>query len=514
MEFFNPNVAGEMPQLSLKNQEHYVPCSGDEESEQVITPIPVHGDQLFEERARNVRGSFKDGDNKFDRLKGLHPELDDWHANVNLYEMEHKIFYKEESAGELGTTKASINRTRKTNASHGPRKKYNEYKDFHECELEGHICAAFLEMSGMSKVDDKPNYTLPDASLSTTTKRKWLLSLCETFIDTYVLDAGDINRLVQQTHQLELSAHGRYNCRVEGCAKTYVHHSRRVRHEISIHRMRNDRNGKLMDEYGYYYCRGDCGNVFSTKGSRNSHEKKFHPHFVPSDENTTEDMEPSPSATDHLYNYHNGKLRFGLILFEFNDAVQEGDGQRLHDLYKLALLLYKSGGHSKYACAMLLHLVKIEALYSEFEAFHLLWNRFYNEYGQPGGNISLDLKKEQLHKVLKTMWRASVPNLNQTSASRTAEAPENLQRLLQSFDNVGGLHQRKGHRSKGSNTEAVLQVVSDLMEIKAFKFIPGRGGHPSFPDFPSSIINLDYRDLHKWMSDKKKQWKSMYENAD
>ena len=63
------------------------------------------------------------------------------------------MFYKEESAGELGTTKASINRTRKTNASHGPRKKYNEYKDFHECELEGHICAAFLEMSGMTKVD-------------------------------------------------------------------------------------------------------------------------------------------------------------------------------------------------------------------------------------------------------------------------------------------------------------------------------------------------------------------------
>ena len=63
------------------------------------------------------------------------------------------MFYKEESAGELGTTKASINRTRKTNASPGPHNKYNEYKDFHECEVEGHICAAFLEMSGITKVD-------------------------------------------------------------------------------------------------------------------------------------------------------------------------------------------------------------------------------------------------------------------------------------------------------------------------------------------------------------------------
>lgn len=63
------------------------------------------------------------------------------------------MFHKSDSGSELGTTKASMNRTRKTNASAGPKKKYNEYKEFHQCELEGHICAAFLEMSGMTKVD-------------------------------------------------------------------------------------------------------------------------------------------------------------------------------------------------------------------------------------------------------------------------------------------------------------------------------------------------------------------------
>ena len=199
----------------------------------------------------------------------------------------------------------------------------------------------------------------------------------------------------------------------------------------------------------------------------------------------------SSSLTGHLYNNHNGKLKFGLILFDFSDAVQEGDGQRLHDLYKLVLLLCKSVGHFKYGYVVLLHLVKITARYSEFQAFRLLWNRFYSKYGLPGGNISLVIKKEQLHKVLKTMWRALGPNLNETSASRTAETLENFQRLLQSIDHHCGLHQHKGYRSKGHNTEAVVQVVSYLMQIKAFKFTPGRDGHPSFPDFPSSIINLD-----------------------
>lgn len=191
---------------------------------------------------------------------------------------------------------------------------------------------------------------------------------------------------------------------------------------------------------------------------------------------------------------------------DFNDAI--------HDIFKLALLIYKSGGHFKYANVVLLHLVKIAALYSEFEALQLFWNRFYNNYGLPGGNISLDLKKEQLRKVLKTIWRALGPNLNQASASHVAEAPENLERLLQSIDKDCGLQERKGYQSKGKNQDVVLQVMSDLIQIKAFKFTPGRHGHPSFADFQSSIVNVDNRDLHEWMSEKKKIWKSIYERAD
>ena len=69
----------------------------------------------------------------------------------------------------------------------------------------------------LSLFEDKPNYILPDASVSKATKSKWLLSLCETFIEKYVFDSGDINCLVQQTHELELATLGHYNCWAEGC---------------------------------------------------------------------------------------------------------------------------------------------------------------------------------------------------------------------------------------------------------------------------------------------------------
>ena len=42
-----------------------------------------------------------------------------------------------------------MNRTSKTNAAKGVSNHYNEYKEFHQREVEAHICASFMEMSGM-----------------------------------------------------------------------------------------------------------------------------------------------------------------------------------------------------------------------------------------------------------------------------------------------------------------------------------------------------------------------------
>ena len=58
------------------------------------------------------------------------------------------MFVKHGSACELGTTRASMNRTHKTNK--GIDHSYNEYKEFHTREVEGHICAAFMEMAKMT----------------------------------------------------------------------------------------------------------------------------------------------------------------------------------------------------------------------------------------------------------------------------------------------------------------------------------------------------------------------------
>jgi len=85
VEFFNANVAGEMAQLMQKNQLKYVPLMSDGVS--VAETVPFHGDQLFEERSRNVKWTFQDGESSTERLEGLEPEFADWHAKFTLYKV-------------------------------------------------------------------------------------------------------------------------------------------------------------------------------------------------------------------------------------------------------------------------------------------------------------------------------------------------------------------------------------------------------------------------------------------
>ena len=46
-----------------------------------------------------------------------------------------------------------MNRTGKTRAAQGVDKQYNEYKDFHQAEIEAHICASFMEMINLKDMN-------------------------------------------------------------------------------------------------------------------------------------------------------------------------------------------------------------------------------------------------------------------------------------------------------------------------------------------------------------------------
>lgn len=96
MQFKNPNIAGEMAQMMVSNQAKYVPsfitpnqlnAPDHPERKEVLGTVGYHGDQLFEERARNVQWTFRVGNSCYERLEGLSTEFADWHAKVTLYKV-------------------------------------------------------------------------------------------------------------------------------------------------------------------------------------------------------------------------------------------------------------------------------------------------------------------------------------------------------------------------------------------------------------------------------------------
>jgi len=239
-----------------------------------------------------------------------------------------------------------------------------------------------------------------------------------------------------------------------------------------------------------------------------SHETIVHQGVQIAEQSPEESIKKSE---DSVFNYHRLKLVFGLVIFEFNDAIKEGDGDRLHDLYKFVLLLYKANGKTKYSYVVFLYLVKIANILSERDAHCLKWNRFYNKYGTKGGNIPLDLRMEQLNKIVKTMWRALGANLNEQSAERIANTVEPLELILDAIDKDCSLQNTKGYRSPGKPETAVQQITNDLMQIEAFRLQEGRDGHPSFPVFQSNLLKkLDYRDLRSWMVRLMENWDSCF----
>lgn len=56
------------------------------------------------------------------------------------------------SSAEVRTSRARMKITGKTTPAKGVHNNYNEYKEFHEREVEAPLCTSFMQKVGMSKI--------------------------------------------------------------------------------------------------------------------------------------------------------------------------------------------------------------------------------------------------------------------------------------------------------------------------------------------------------------------------
>lgn len=152
---------------------------------------------------------------------------------------------------------------------------------------------------------------------------------------------------------------------------------------------------------------------------------------------------------DGIYIYGTEVLTLGLLWLGFNDAIKEGDGDKVFVYWKFLLLVFKRGGCRNYAIEAVNLLYQTHTLSPRLVA-QLKWGRFINTHGRQGCNIAGDLHLEHLNKRLKGILHNLGPNNNtdtiQRAAKWSARCANNLKGrrvLLKTVITTNGSHTKK-----------------------------------------------------------------------
>lgn len=117
------------------------------------------------------------------------------------------------------------------------------------------------------------------------------------------------------------------------------------------------------------------------------------------------DPDIKDTVHDKVQRYALQVLNLSLLWHGFNDALKEGDGNRIFTYYKCFLLVFKARKCHNYCKEVINLLLQYNFLFTERQAQQLKWCRVVNMQGKPGRNVPCDLHIEHLNRRLKGMIR-------------------------------------------------------------------------------------------------------------
>lgn len=369
--------------------------------------------------------------------------------------------YKENSAGDLGTLYQLKARLNRKDVHAKVNKSYHGTESFFSTVVDSYVVYAAMEFFGMASPHAAPTLNMVQTNESHTLKEK-----VGELVNTYVLFEAEFDEstaLHGEIHEAcQEASEENYVCRFPSCNKIYVHEKRRNNHEVSTHRLTIPREREDRSP-------------------------------------------PNPNDGDGVFNYSHNILKTGLLLRDFQDAVKEGDGNRLERLWKFLMLLFKVTGKTKYALAAIRLHAQLNAILSPREAHSLRWNRTINLKGGIGRNVAIDQVQEHKIKETKELMSGHGPNLTFPSAQIYSRASDGVGDVMKNFDKESKVRKESGKHQRRQDAD-ILTVVKILQENKALKEIPGRThvGIGTIPKDPISLLN--FSDLNAWINKHKRNW--------
>jgi len=194
------------------------------------------------------------------------------------------------------------------------------------------------------------------------------------------------------------------------------------------------------------------------------------------------------SRSDKVHLYAREVLTLGIIWHSFNDAVHEGDGNRILTLWKLLLIIFKVKGQRNYCKEAIVLLSHYHCLLSQRKAAQLKWSRFVNTIGRQGKNVSCDLHLEHLNRTLKgliTDIGSNVSGKNTQSIypnkaiNRAACSIGVLHDICKEFEQSNSLKQDSDKHSRLSFVKDTNQIV-DVPDTERVFEIQDKRKHHSF----------------------------------
>lgn len=350
---------------------------------------------------------------------------------------------------------------------------YDKVKEFFAINLDAFIIAASLKYFGMDNIDSQPTINSFEPALKSATKtdkRKWLHEQISNLLDKFVMDGVSDLQSIHNELATPPPPRTEHCCRQPSCDKKFVYVKCLLRHELQVHGLEL-------------------------------------PSPVIAPEHSVDNKEKENVDADEIYEYRCLTLSLGLLLRDADDAVKEGDGERLSRVWKFLTFLYRVGGNNKYALAGLRLTASHLALLSPRQSHQLKWNRTAAAESGPGKRISRDLMVENNNLTAKGEIKAlGFPNINNESIIKATRSTGPLQKILKMSNDDLGLSKRHTHHANKTRQDVFNRVLNQVHKQAAvFAYSPGRQ-YASFPGLKPIFKSINRKQLHSWIKRHKTKW--------
>ena len=178
---------------------------------------------------------------------------------------------------------------------------------------------------------------------------------------------------------------------------------------------------------------------------------------------------------DHVLSYARDVLTLELLYIEFQDAIREGDGERLLRCWRYLLLIFKVSHHTNYSVEAFTLLAQYHFTFSERMCKQLIWSRTINVHGQLGKNIPCDLHMEHLNRECKGSIGGLGANITDNAIQRVGKSLRSSTAILESFDRVNNLQPRSGHHTTRASDSDISKLLKQIhTDSNVFAAVQGR----------------------------------------